>query len=153
LVKKFFFHMGMSTVKLTALSPVSLQLLSIASLHLPAITANYVPLIIHHVNRVESLKVSLDSLEWPAKRATSVSADCQTDPCFTGHVVLARNAALPSSTFCTASLTITSRHEEARHRVSLRNFQSSNSIFNLVYPDPSERSQGVPERDNGVAIR
>ena len=134
--------MGMSTVKLTPLSPVSLQLLSVASLHLPAITANDVPLIIHHVNRIESLKVSLNSLEWPAKRATSVSAD--TSNRWVPHRPrgTCRNAALPSSTFRTAPLTITSRHEEARHRVSLRNFQSSNSIFNLVYPDPSERSQG-----------
>ncbi|MGN6717631.1 MAG: hypothetical protein ACTHLX_09580, partial [Candidatus Binatia bacterium] len=61
-------------MKLTPLFPISLQLPGVASLHLPAITANYVPLIIHHVNRIESLKGSLDSLEWLAKRATSVSA-------------------------------------------------------------------------------
>jgi hypothetical protein len=119
--------MGMSTVKLTPLSPVSLQLLSVTSLHLPAITANYVPLIIRHVNRIELLKVPLDSLEWPAKRATSVSADTSNRWVLHAHVILARNAALPSSTFRTAPLTIMSR-PEARHRVSPQNFQSSDSI-------------------------
>jgi hypothetical protein len=62
-------------MKLTPLPPVSLQLLSVASLHLPAITANYMPLIIHHVNRIESLKATLDSLERLARPVTSVSAD------------------------------------------------------------------------------
>jgi hypothetical protein len=81
LVKKFLFHMGMSAVKLTPLFPISLQLPGVASLHLPAITANCVPLIIHHVNRIEVLKGSLDSLEWLAKRATSVSADTSNNGC------------------------------------------------------------------------
>jgi hypothetical protein len=103
--------MGVSAVKLTQLSPVSLQLLSVASLHLPAITANYVPLMIHHINRIESLKVSLDSLEWPAKRATNVSADTSNRCVHHRPRDIARNAALLSSTFRTAPLTITSRHE------------------------------------------
>ncbi|MGE5057690.1 MAG: hypothetical protein ACM3N3_00345, partial [Betaproteobacteria bacterium] len=78
---------------------------------MPAITANYVPLIIHHVNRIESLKVSLDSLKWLAKPAISVSADTSNRCVLHRARDIARNPALPSSTFRTALLTITPRHE------------------------------------------
>ena len=67
---------------------------------------------IHHINRIESLKVSLDSLEWPAKRATNVSADTSNRCVHHRPRDIARNAALLSSTFRTAPLTITSRHED-----------------------------------------
>jgi hypothetical protein len=149
LVKKFLFHMGVSAVKLTQLSPVSLQLLSVASLHLPAITANYVPLMIHHINRIESLKVSLDSLEWPAKRATNVSADMSNRCVHHRPRDIARNAALLSSTFRTAPLTITSRHEAsitAKFLVEQLDLQ-----FSLSRPIGT-KSGGTWKRE-GVAIR
>ena len=128
-------------MKLAPLSPVSLQLLSVASLHLPAITANYVPLRIRHINRIESLKVSVDSLEWPAKRATSVSADTSNRCVLHRPRDIARNAALPCSTFRTAPLTITRRHEAS----ITAKFPVEQLDLQFVYPDPSERSQGYLE--------
>lgn len=141
--------MGVSTVKLTALSPVSLQLLRVASLHLPAITANYVPLIIHHANRIESLKVSLDSLKWLAKPAISVSADTSNRCVLHRACDIARNPALPSSTFRTALLTITPRHEAS----TAAKFLVAQLDLQFSLSRPIGAKSGVPGRENGVAIR